>query len=185
MPTDALSEMDYDHKWHCEDCKEVSWCQGTTQRAFWEIWPWVCAWLCKDDPPPPSPITFQNAPPPLQKRLSHQHLWWPRANKFVLFKSSSLISKLKLSLSFALCSFFKRSFDFIVDDNTAKIRVYEPKIFQARLRTKGLYKNGTNWKIRLLRFLNRFLFFKNIIIRCLSLVGVAYVWCCMHNIVIR
>ena len=46
--------------------------------------------------------------------------------------------------------------------NTAKTRVYEPKIFQARLRTKGLYKNGANWKIRLLRFLNRFFFLKNI-----------------------
>ena len=87
--------------------------RNNAKPAFWKIWVRVCVWLCKDEPPL---IKFQNAPPPLQKRLSHQHLWWPRANKFLLSKSSSLISKLKLSLSFALCSFFKRSFDFIVED---------------------------------------------------------------------
>ena len=54
-------------------------------KGILENWVGVCEWLCKDDPPPP--VKFQNAPPPLQKRLSHQHLWWPRANKFALFKS--------------------------------------------------------------------------------------------------
>ena len=96
--------------------------RNNAKPAFWKIWVRVCVRLCKDEPPL---IKFQNAPPPLQKRLSHQHLWWPRANKFVLFKSSSLISKLKLSLSFALCSFFKRSFDFIVEDLIQKKPSYK------------------------------------------------------------
>ena len=32
--TDALSQIDYGHTRHCEDCKEVCLCQRTTQRAF-------------------------------------------------------------------------------------------------------------------------------------------------------
>ena len=33
QPTDALSQIDYGHNGHCENCL----CQRTTQRAFWKI----------------------------------------------------------------------------------------------------------------------------------------------------
>ena len=34
LPTDALSQIDYGHIRHCEDCLY----QRTTQRTFWKIW---------------------------------------------------------------------------------------------------------------------------------------------------
>ena len=33
QPTDALSQINYGHNGHCENCL----CQRTTQRAFWKI----------------------------------------------------------------------------------------------------------------------------------------------------
>ena len=78
---------------------------------------------CVKMTPPPPPSRFKTlrrlckrAGLSHQRRMRDNGLWWPTANKFALFKSSSLISKLKLSLSFALCSFFKRSSDFIVEN---------------------------------------------------------------------
>ena len=38
LPSDTLSQIDYGHTRHCEDCKEVCLCQRTTQRAFWKFW---------------------------------------------------------------------------------------------------------------------------------------------------
>ena len=43
LPTDALSQIDYGHTKHCEDCL----CQQTTQRAFWKIFVGVCVWLSR------------------------------------------------------------------------------------------------------------------------------------------
>ena len=43
LPTDALSQIDYGHTKHCEDCS----CQQTTQRAFWKIFVRVCVWLSR------------------------------------------------------------------------------------------------------------------------------------------
>ena len=40
-PTDALSQIDYRHTRHCEDCL----CQWTMQRALWKIWVGVSLWL--------------------------------------------------------------------------------------------------------------------------------------------
>ena len=45
LPTDLLSQIDYWHTIHCEDCKEVCLRQRTTQRAFWNICVGVCTWL--------------------------------------------------------------------------------------------------------------------------------------------
>ena len=144
MPADALSEMDYDHKWHCDDCKEVSRCQGTTQREFWKIWPWVSAWLFKDAPPPaPNHVSKRSAASAKEPDFISNGEW------------EIMVSDGRQQTN-SIIWFYRRGL------NTAKTRVYEPKIFQARLRTKGLYKNGANWKIRLLRFLNRFFFLKNI-----------------------
>ena len=67
LPPDALSQIDYGHTRHCEDCKEVCVCQRTTQRAFKKIWTGVCARLSERwAPPTPHPTSrFKNAPPPL------------------------------------------------------------------------------------------------------------------------
>ena len=43
LPTDALSQIDYRHTEHCEDCS----CQQTTQGAFWKIFVGVCVWLSR------------------------------------------------------------------------------------------------------------------------------------------
>ena len=41
LPTDELSQIDYGHTRHREDCL----CQQTTQRAFWKICVGVSVWL--------------------------------------------------------------------------------------------------------------------------------------------
>ena len=47
LPTNALSQIDYGHTRHCEDCL----CQRTTQKAFWNFFHYsyffvgVCVWL--------------------------------------------------------------------------------------------------------------------------------------------
>ena len=41
LPTGALSQIDYGHTRHCEDCKDNCLCQRATQRAFWKL----CVWL--------------------------------------------------------------------------------------------------------------------------------------------
>ena len=33
LPTGVLSQIDYAHNRHCEDCKEICLCQRATQRA--------------------------------------------------------------------------------------------------------------------------------------------------------
>lgn len=48
LPTDALSQIDYEHTRHYEDSKEVRLCQ---QRAFWKIYVGVCACWVEDKPP--------------------------------------------------------------------------------------------------------------------------------------
>ena len=50
--TDALSQIDCRHTRHCKHYKEVCLCKRSTQRAFWEIWVGVCAWLGERWPPP-------------------------------------------------------------------------------------------------------------------------------------
>ena len=57
LPTDALSQSDYGHTRHCEDCKEVFWGGICMHMAKWEMSP----------PPPP---TFQDDPPLWHKEVS-------------------------------------------------------------------------------------------------------------------
>ena len=45
---DALSQIDYKHTIHCEDCL----CQQTMQRAFWKNWVGVIAYGWVEDHPP-------------------------------------------------------------------------------------------------------------------------------------
>ena len=75
LPTDALSQIDYGHIRHCEDCLY----QRTTKRTFRKIWVGICVWLSRRwaSPPPPSP-TFQKAPPPQE--------WW--AERFLKERAS-------------------------------------------------------------------------------------------------
>ena len=43
LTTNALSQINYRHTRHYEDCKEVCLCQQTMQTAFWKICVRVCA----------------------------------------------------------------------------------------------------------------------------------------------
>ena len=63
---DALSQIDYKHTIHCEDCL----CQQTMQRAFWKNWVGVIAygWL-EDHPPPPLHL-------PERKEEGSIKWWW-------------------------------------------------------------------------------------------------------------
>lgn len=61
LTTDALSQIDYGNTRHCENCKELCWCQETTQRTFWKICVAVWAWLSGRW----ASRTFQKAPLPL------------------------------------------------------------------------------------------------------------------------
>ena len=65
---DALSQIDYKHTIHCEDCL----CQQTMQRAFWKNWVGVIAygWL-EDHPPPP------NLP---ERKEEGSIKWWWKQN---------------------------------------------------------------------------------------------------------
>ena len=93
--------------------------RNNAKPAFWEIWPWVCAWLCKDDPPPPPHVSKRSAASAKELGFLTNGEWEIMVSDGRKQTNSpflSLISKLKLSLSFALCSFFKRSSDFIVED---------------------------------------------------------------------
>ena len=56
LPTDALSQIDYGHIRHCEDCLY----QRTTQRTFRKIWVGICVWLSRRwASPPPPPLRFK------------------------------------------------------------------------------------------------------------------------------
>ena len=50
LPTDALSQSDYGHTRHCEDCKEVFWGGICMHMAKWEM-----------SPPPPN-VSRRSAP---------------------------------------------------------------------------------------------------------------------------
>ena len=45
LPSDALSQIDYGHTRLCDYCKEVCFCQRTTQRVFRKIWVGVYVWV--------------------------------------------------------------------------------------------------------------------------------------------
>ena len=58
LPTDALSQIDYGHIRHCEDCLY----QRTTQRTFRKIWVGICVWLSRRwASPPPLPYVSKSS----------------------------------------------------------------------------------------------------------------------------
>ena len=65
-PPDALSQIDYKHTIHCEDCL----CQQTMQRAFWKNWVGVIVYGWEEDHPPPLP----------ERKEEGSIKWWWKQN---------------------------------------------------------------------------------------------------------